>query len=236
MTEQLSKETIRKIRELALCGMHKQIIAEELGIGLSTVYKFAKGIHAPKKDNQFSEEIIQKIREEVLSGKSKYQIAKERGLKFGAVYYHTQDLPNHMYREEGLTGKLLDLLKELLKDGYVVSTRENTHRLRRLKRYLPMIQRSQISGEAVYYLNDKNKIALQSIIQQRKSKIFCYQELAEISNVFDVNLSKKEKLSLLGRKQSKNTCKNHGFKGNSSSGSDDFRGRFLHSDVLSSTI
>lgn len=208
MTEPLSKETVRKIRELALCGMHKQHIAEELGIGFSTVYKFAKGIHAPKKDGQFSEELIQEIRGEVLRGKSKYQIAKERSLKFGAVYYHTRDLPNHVYREEGLTGKLLDLLKELLKDGYVVSTRANTHRLRRLKRYLPMIQRSQISGEAVYYLNDKNKIALQSIIQQRKSKIFCYQELAEISNVFDVNLSKKEKNSLLGKKQSKNTRKN----------------------------
>jgi len=232
MTEPLTKEIIRKIRELALCGMSKKFIAEELGIGFSTVYKFARGIPAPKNDGQYSEELIQEIREEVLSGKSKYRIAKERSLKYGAVYYHTRDLPNHVYREEGLTGKLLDLLKELLKEGYVVSTEENTHRLRRLKRYLPMIQRSQIGKGAVYYLNDKNKIALKSIIQHSNSKIFCYQELAEISNVFDVNLSKKEKIYLLGKKQSKNTRKNHRSNGNSTGETDDFRGRFLHSDVL----
>lgn len=49
MAEPLSKEIIRKTRELAICGMPKRLIAEELGIGLSTVFKFAKGIHAPKK-------------------------------------------------------------------------------------------------------------------------------------------------------------------------------------------
>jgi hypothetical protein len=232
MSKPVSKQVIRKIRELAFCGISKKLIAEELGIGYSTVYKFAKGIHAPKKEGQFSEKLIQEIREEVLIGKSKYQIAKDRGLKFGAVYYHTRDLPNHVYREEGLTGKLLDLLKELLKEGYIISTGENTQRLRRLQRYLPMIQRSQIGRDAVYYLDDKSKIALQSIVQQRKSKIISYQELAKISNVFDVNLSKKEKIGLLGKKQSKNTYKNHGSKSDSSSGSDDFRGRFLHSDVL----
>jgi len=233
MTEPLSKETIRKIRELALCGRPKRLIAEELGVGYSTVYKFAKGIHVPKKYGQFPEEIIQQIREEVLSGKSKYQIAKDHGLRFSGVYYHTRDLPNHVYREEGLTGKLLDLLKKLLKEGYIVSTRENTQRLRRLQKHLPMIQRSQVGRGAVYYLNDKNKIALQSIIQHRKSKIFCYQELSEISNVFDVNLSKKEKIGLLGKKQNKTGRKNQCSNRDSSSEGDDFRGRFLHSDVLS---
>ena len=153
-------------------------------------------------------------------------------MKFGGVYYHTQDLPNHMYREEGLVSKTLDLLKELLKEGYVISTEENTSRLRRLQRYLPMIQRSQVGRLAVYYLDDKNKIALQSIVQQRKSKIISYQELAKISNVFDVNLSKKEKNGLLGKKQSKTTHKNHSSKRSSSSEGDDFRGRFLHSGVL----
>ena len=40
-----------------------------------------------------------------------YQIAKDRGLRFGVVYYHTQDLPNHVYREEGIQGEVLDLLR-----------------------------------------------------------------------------------------------------------------------------
>jgi len=49
MTEPLSKDIIRKIREHALCGIPKKLIVEESGIGLSTVFKFAKSIHALKK-------------------------------------------------------------------------------------------------------------------------------------------------------------------------------------------
>ena len=207
MTEPLPKEIIRKSREFVLCGRSKQCVAKELGIGLSTVYKYTKDIPSAKKKSQFSKEFIQQIREEVIQGKSKYQIAKDRGLKFGAVYYHTRDLPNQVYREEGLVGKTLELLKELLKEGYVVSTGENTHRLRRLKRYLPMIQRSQVGRGAVYYLSDKNKIALQSMIQRKNSKIFSYQELSTISKVFDVKLSKKERKIVLSLKKDKNKSK-----------------------------
>ena len=64
-----------------------------------------------------------------------------------------------------------------------------------------MIQRSQVDRRAVYYLSDKNKIALQSMIHQKKSKIFSYQELTEISNVFDVKLSKKDKKRVLSQKK-----------------------------------
>ena len=120
MTEPLPKEIIQKAREPVLCGRSKHSVAKELGIGLSTVYKYTKDIPSVSKDGQFSREIIQQIREEVIKGKSKYQIAKDMGLKFGAVYYHTRDLPNQAYREEGLVGKTLELLKELLKEGYVV--------------------------------------------------------------------------------------------------------------------
>jgi len=154
-------------------------------------------------------EIIRKVREQVLCGKSKNSVAKEMGLRFGVIYYHTKDLPNHVYREEGIQGKTLDLLKELLKNGYIVSTEENTQRLRRLKKYLPIIQRVQVENKAIYYLSDKNKMALQHMLQRKKSKIFSYQELASISKVFDVKLSKKEKSVFLLRKTDKNKSKSY---------------------------
>ena len=109
MARPLPDSIIRKIRELVLCGKTKHSVAKELGIGVSTVYKYTKDIPSTGNDRQFSEELIQQIREEVLNGKSKYQIAKDRGLRFGVVYYHTQDLPNHVYREEGIQGEVLDL-------------------------------------------------------------------------------------------------------------------------------
>lgn len=63
-----------------------------------------------------------------------------------------------------------------------------------------MIERAGIKRRSVYYLSDKNKIALQSLIQSKKSKIFSYQELSNMSKVFDVKPSSKEKSSLLLKK------------------------------------
>jgi len=79
-------------------------------------------------------------------------------LQFQLVYYYTKDLPNHQYPERGIQGKSLELLKELLEKGYVNSTDETSQRLRRLKKYLPMIQRAQVKGYSVYYLSDKSEI------------------------------------------------------------------------------
>jgi transposase-like protein len=48
MTEQLSKEIIRKARELVLCGKSKHSVAMELGISISTMYKHTKDIPSGK--------------------------------------------------------------------------------------------------------------------------------------------------------------------------------------------
>lgn len=82
------------------------------------------------------------------------------GLSFQVVYYHTIDLPNHVYREVGIQGETLELLKELMDKGFIKSNQENCARLRRLKKYLPIIKRAQVDGRSVYYLSDKNKLAL----------------------------------------------------------------------------
>lgn len=84
---------------------------------------------------------------------------------------------------------------------YFASTGKTARQIRRLKKYLPMIQRSQFNGRSVYYLLDKNKTALNALIQKKKSKVYSFQELTEISNIFNVKLSKNEKKSVLSHKQ-----------------------------------
>ena len=123
------------------------------------------------------------------------------------LYISKQGKSNHVYREEGIQGEVLDLLKDLMNDGYVLSTEENSSRLRRLKKYFPMIKRAEVNKRTVYYLSDKNKIALQSIVELKKSKIFSYQELSSMSRIFDVKLSKKEKKSILSHKNKDKTFK-----------------------------
>ncbi len=138
-------------------------------------------------------ETIQKLREEVLKGKSKYKVAKEMGLSEFVVYSHTSDLPSINLREPCIRGKSLEILQQLLQEGYVHSNINTYNILRRLRRFLPMIQRTQIDGKGIYYLSDKNKIALQAMIKTKHSKIISYQELKSITKVFGVNLDTIEK-------------------------------------------
>ena len=146
-------------------------------------------------------EIVYKIREEVLKGKSKYRVAKEMGLNEYVVYSHTADLPSISLREPCIKGKTLELLQQLLRDGYVNSNLKTSYHLRRLKRFLPMIQRAQIEGKGIYYLDDKNKLALQAMIKRNISRIISYQELARMSRVFNIDLSNEEKHSFLGKRE-----------------------------------
>jgi hypothetical protein len=140
-----------------------------------------------------SKELIQKIRMEVQQGKTKYRVAKEMELNESVVRSHTRDLPSLKHGEPYIKGKAVDLLKQLLEIGYVHSTTENYLALQRLRRILPMIQLTRIDYKRVYYLNDKNKIALQAMITLNKSRVISYQELKSFSKVFGVDLSREEK-------------------------------------------
>ncbi len=142
---------------------------------------------------KLTKETVQKIREEVLKGKSKYRVAKEMGLSEFVVYSHTADLPSINLGEPCIKGRSLELLHQLLEEGYVHSNINTHYILRKLRKYLPMIQRTQIEGKAIYYLSDKNKVALQAMIKTKHSKIISYQELKSITKVFGVNLDNGEK-------------------------------------------
>jgi hypothetical protein len=148
-------------------------------------------------------ETIQKIREEVLKGKSKYRVAKDMNLSEFIVYSHTSDLPSINLREPCIRGKSLEILQQLLQEGYVHSNINTYNILRRLRRLLPMIQRTQIDGKGIYYLSDKNKIALQAMIKTKHSKIISYQELKSITKVFGVNLDDVEKQRIVRYKENR---------------------------------
>jgi len=143
-------------------------------------------------------EDIQKMREEILKGKSKYQVSKEMHIDRTTVYNYTKDLPNKYHREPYLSGKPLELLKQLLEKGYVY-TEENRNALRALQRYFPSIKRSQFKNKSCYYLEDKNKLALLELIKQNTSRIISYQDLARASQVFNTDIEIYEKRAFLGR-------------------------------------
>ena len=183
--------------------------------------------------SQYSEKTLKKIRKEVLDGKTKYQVAKEMGLSDKVVYYHTRDIPSKNPGRTEIRGRTLEVLKTLLTEGFVDSNTKNSGNLRILQKHFKPIKRSQVNGKkTVYYLEDKNKKALKSIIENKGSKVISYHELASMSQVFDVNLSKKEKHRLVGRKQDKSSLKKHSSDSDSTGEMGGFLGRFLHSELL----
>ena len=182
---------------------------------------------------KYSKKLIKKIRKEVLSGKTKYSVAKELNICDKMVYYYTKDIPSKSPGRTEIRGNTLKVLKTFLTKGYIRSNKKNFNNLRTLQKHFKVIKRLQIDGKkTVYYLEDKNKKALKSIIEKKESKVISYRKLAKMSLVFDVNLSKKEEYRLIGRKKDRSNIKKHGSKEDSSPGSDGFLGRFLHSDVL----
>jgi hypothetical protein len=183
-------------------------------------------------------EIIQKIRDEVLKGKSKYQVSKEMHIPSSPAYKYTKDLPNKYNRRPYISGKPLDLLKQLLEKGFVY-TKDDRNALRSLQKHFPVIKRSQFKNKSIYYLQDKNKLALKEMMKQDKSRIISFQELGRMSQVFNTDLEINQKRAFLGKKPKPKRYKIKIFKQyhhfnskEKQSKIDDFFGRFLHSEVL----
>ena len=183
-------------------------------------------------------DIIYQMREEVLKGKSKFQVSKEMNISDSMVYKYTKDLPNKYKREPYISGKPLELLKQLLENGFVY-TKENRNALRSLQKHFPVIRRSQFKNKSIYYLEDKNKQALQEMMRQDTSRIISFQELGRMTKVFNTDIEIKQKRAFLGKNPKPKRYKNNKFKQQLRSNSkekqsilDDFFGRFLHSEVL----
>jgi len=135
-------------------------------------------------------------------------------------------------------GKNLEVLKQLIQDGYVYAGK-NAARLRFLQTIFPSIRRAQYKNRSIYFLEDKNKLALKEMMQHDPSRILNYHELSRACQVFNTDISKPEKKRFFGKNKPRSRKVNPKSKRDYNSSSkekksvyDDFFGRFLHSEVL----
>jgi len=149
---------------------------------------------------KLSQEIIERIRREVLSGKSNYQVARELGISETTVRNHTKDIARPRIEGPYIRGKQLELLRQLLRDGYVY-TSNNRNILRGLQKHFPMIRRAQFKNRSIYYLEDKKYLALQEMIKQNKSRVINYHDLSKLSKVFNITLSQDKKKEILNKSE-----------------------------------
>ncbi len=145
-------------------------------------------------------DLIKKIRYYVIKYNSKIDAANKLGLSYDTLLYYTKDIRLKSRKKDtdnlGIYGKSLDLLKELMKNGYAFSSKKykTTHYVK-LKKYFPNIRRAKIHGKMIYYLDDKSKIAANAFLEASNKKVMSYQELKQITKVFDTKLSKEEKFN-----------------------------------------
>ena len=137
-------------------------------------------------------ETIEDIRREVLSGKSNYQVASELGISETAVRNHTKDIARPKYVGPCIKKEQFELFKQLLEDGFV-HTNSNRNHLRGLQKHFPMIKRANYKGCSLYFLEDYSKTALHAMIQQKESRVINYHDLSNMSKIFNISVSLKEK-------------------------------------------
>lgn len=144
-------------------------------------------------------DLIKNIRHYVKKYNSKIDVANKLGISYDIVLFYTRDirikssLPKKTDMDcHGIYGKSLDLLKELMLNGYVFSSKNyGTTEYMKLKKYFPQIRRVRMYGRMIYYLDDKSNIAANALIKLSKKKVMSYQELRQVAKVFDTNLSSK---------------------------------------------
>ena len=151
---------------------------------------------------KLSDEDKEKIREEARTMKSRYKIPREFGVHPTQIYRIAKDIPTPRQRQPYIRGKCLEVLQKILSDGYIYSG-ENNNEIRKLQYLLPVIKRSQFNGKSIFYMEDKNKIALERMIKTHTNKAIKYRDLTALSKLLNVKITSCEKDEYYGRKKDK---------------------------------
>jgi len=138
---------------------------------------------------EISDELIKKIRYYVRKFNSKIDAANKLGLSYDTVLFYTKDIRIKSRKKDkdylGIYGKSLDLLRELIQNGYAFySGKYGLKEYIELKKYFPKIRRTKMYGKMIYYIEDKSKTTAKALLEVSNKKVMSYQELKQIAKVF----------------------------------------------------
>jgi hypothetical protein len=207
MSANYSIGLIAEIRKEVKKGKTKLQVSREWGISYKKVRELTKDIKSIK--GGISDSLRKKIREEVRNGKTKRQVAIQYKISDRTVYYHTRDMCSYPLRNMRIQDKKLELMKDLLRDGYALSSRKySTVEYNKLKEFFPSICKAKMYNRVIFYLKDKKDAAARAFVENSERKIISYQELKQVTNVFNADLDIKEKRRIISRNKSEKLFKN----------------------------
>jgi len=222
---------VTTIREQVLNGKSKSQIARDFNMPYQSVWTITKDIRIKIVKQKI---LIDKVRDEIRNGKSKYQAAKDHNLRKSTVYMWTNDIPSKTCVWPGIRGKTLDMVQEIMTKGFFVPAGANVHQqFLTLRKYFPSIYRITFYGRQIFLLEGKEDAAVRAFLENTRKKIIGYHELRNVTKVFRVDLSKKEKEAFLFKKRCAGKSKYRVVKNEGSlRENDDSFSFFLHSEEL----
>ena len=189
-------DLINRIRDEVLSGKTKIQVSRELKISYRLVKHFTKDI--PRR-NVYTEEYIQKIRDMVIQLGNKAEAARRLGIPYYTVLRYTLDIK---VRNKTFGQRTWEMLKELMEKGYVFTNARNpSTKIYILRKHFPKIQWVKIKGHGIAFLPEKKEEAMKALLERLKKKVWSYQELARIRKLFDIGLTKEEKIELMGSRR-----------------------------------
>lgn len=205
MPKNMPIEIIKKIRKEVRKGKSKIQVSRDFNISYKKVLKLTNDIKSKRGINP---ELVKKIRKEVKNGKSKRQAAIPFGVTEKTVSYHTRDICLRPFRNLSVQDRKLELMKDLLQDGYALASKKyHTPEYNEMKKHFSSICKVKMYDRVIFYFEDKKDIATRAFLDYSKRKIISYQELKQVTKVFDSELNIKEKRKIIKENRSKKLFK-----------------------------
>lgn len=196
----IPKEKIEKIRKKVKNGIPKIEVAKYMKLPYSTVIRHTRDILLQPKAPKISNEKIEEIRRRVKNGKTKTEVAKEMHISISAVSRHTGDI-NPVPKKADISYRAFLMLQNLIDKGYAFPCPQyGTKEYQELKKKFPRIWRVKMYGRTIFYFEDKSDIAMKMFLENINKKILSHQELQPIIDVFKVNISTKDKVKYIKKK------------------------------------
>lgn len=185
-------DLINRIRDEVLSGKPKTQVSRELNISYKLVKHLTKDI--PRR-NIYTKKYIQKIRNMVIQLGNKAEAARRLGIPYYTVLRYTLDIK---VRNKTFGQRTWEMLKELMEKGYVFTNAKNpSTKIYILRKHFPKIQWVKIKGRGIAFLPEKREEAMKALLGRLKKKVWSYQELARIRKLFDVELTREEKIEIV---------------------------------------
>ena len=90
-------------------------------------------------------------------------------------------------------------IKNMLKDGYHLCIPGDTNRYHTLRKYFPTVYKVNSFSKTILFLEDKSNMVAKALLEISNKKIMSYQELKQITKVFDAKFENKDKEKFIER-------------------------------------